>query len=482
MKSRSGEILLVNPNVMKPPVTPVAIDFLGGVLRAGGYAVRFLDLAFEEDIDAAVERELDRDLLFVGVTVRNVDDSFFATRDFCLAKVRPIVQRIKHLTDAPVVLGGVGYSIFPLAVLEYCGADFGIHGDGEAAVVRLADAFAKRTIPSGIPGLVSKANGGYRTTDPVPVDLSALDLSDRTTVDNRRYFEEGGMVGFETKRGCNASCSYCADPLAKGITCRRRPPGQVAHEIASLVEMGIDHFHTCDSEFNVPYRHAIEVCSEFVRMGLGERIRWYAYMTPAYFDDELASLMSRAGCAGINFGADHCNPSLLRTLGRNHTADSLQNAVWICREHRIACMFDLLLGAPGETPETLREAVEFMKRIDPLCVGASMGLRLYPGTAMARLVAPQLKPHGSGIHGLDADNAEFLRPVYYVSPLLGKDPQRLLFDLVDGDERFFVASPDRGEGDYNYNDNSILSEAIRSGERGAFWHILRRLRPESPFE
>jgi radical SAM superfamily enzyme YgiQ (UPF0313 family) len=28
-------------------------------------------------------------------------------------------------------------------------------------------------------------------------------------------------------------------------------------------------------------------------------------------------------------------------------------------------MFDLLLGAPGETPETLREAIEFMERIDP---------------------------------------------------------------------------------------------------------------------
>lgn len=109
-----------------------------------------------------------------------------------------------------------------------------------------------------------------------------------------------------------------------------------------------------------------------------------------------------------------------------------------------------------------------------------MGLRLYPGTAMARLLAPQLRPHASGIYGLEDDNREFLRPVYFLSPELGEDPQRLLFDLIDGDERFFVASPERGESDYNYNDNSILSEAIRSGQRGAFWDILRRLRPESP--
>jgi len=475
---RRAEILLINPNLMKPPVAPVAIDFLGGVLRAAGYGVRFLDLAFEEDITSAIERELDRDVLFVGVTVRNVDDSFFATRDFCLSKVAAIIETIKRRTDAPVVLGGVGYSIFPIAALEYCGADFGIQGDGETAIVRLAGTMAERTDGSRIPGLVSKKNELWSITEPEPVDLSAVDLSDRTTADNVRYFHEGGMVGFESKRGCNASCSYCADPLAKGKTCRERPPGQVGDEIASLVNLGVDHLHTCDSEFNIPYRHAAEICREFIRRGLGERMRWYAYMTPAYFDDELASLLRRAGCVGINFGADHCNPAMLKTLGRNHSADSIEEASRICREHRIACMLDLLLGGPGETPETVREAVEFMKRIDPSCVGASMGLRIYPGTAMARSLAPQLKRGAPGIHGLDSDDTRCLMPVYYVSPELGENPQQLLFDLVSGDQRFFVASPDRGESDYNYNDNSILAEAIRSGQRGAFWDILRRLKSE----
>ena len=31
------------------------------------------------------------------------------------------------------------------------------------------------------------------------------------------------------------------------------------------------------------------------------------------------------------------------------------------------------------------------------------------------------------------------------------------------------------DSNYNYNDNLILVEAIRSGYRGAFWDILRRL-------
>lgn len=476
MKTFAGEILLINPNQMKPPVTPVAIDFLGSVLSAEGYRVRFLDLAFESDIASALEREIDDRLLFVGVTLRNIDDSFFATGDFCLARIKPIVEKVRRLSDAPLLLGGVGYSIFPMAALEYCGGDYGICGDGERAIIQFADAMAGKGSLSNIPGLISRNNGKYYRNQSLVVDLSALELSARSTVDNLRYFREGGMVGFESKRGCNASCSYCADRPAKGKISRRRPPEQVAREIESLADKGIDHFQTCDSEFNIPYDHAVDVCREFIRKDLGEKVRWYAYMAPGMFDDTLASLMRRAGCVGINFGTDHCDPSLLKVLGRTHTADSISEAATLCRKHEIICMFDLLLGAPGETPETLRKVIEFMKRIDPSCVGASMGVRLYPATALARSLAPQMERGAPGFYGWEPDNAEFLKPVYYLSPELGENPRQLLADFVGGDQRFFTASAEREPGDFNYNDNSMLSEAIRAGARGTFWDILRRLK------
>jgi radical SAM superfamily enzyme YgiQ (UPF0313 family) len=477
-KSRNradAEVLLINPNLMKPPVTPVAIDFLSSRLRAAGFPVRFLDLAFEEDIDLALEREVGGHSLFVGISVRNIDDSFFATRDFCLSRIRPIIQKIRKLTDAPIVLGGVGYSVFPIAALEYCGGDYGIQGDGEHAIVHLAESFVGNGSLSSVPGLVSRNNGEYNINKNAPVNLSGLELDDRTTVDNERYLREGGMVGFESKRGCASSCTYCADIPAKGRQSRLRPPEQVAREIASLAAKGIDHFQTCDSEFNIPYRHAANVCREFIKTGLESKIRWYAYLEPRYFDDSLASLMKRAGCAGINFGADHINPQILNTLGRKHTAEMIGEARDLCQKHRMPCMFDLLLGAPGETPETLREIVGFMKRIDPSCVGASQGVRIYPGTPLAQMLALQIRSNGRGIYGAASGKTDLLEPVYFLSPELGENPHELLLDMIGEDERFFTASPLRGGGDFNYNNNSTLSEAIRAGERGTFWDILRRI-------
>ncbi|GAB4338847.1 MAG: hypothetical protein Kow0099_13260 [Candidatus Abyssubacteria bacterium] len=88
MNHKAAPILLINPNLMKPPVTPVAIDFLGSALRHAGHEVHFLDLAFEADIDSAITRALENQFLFVGLSVRNTDDSFFATRDGESAAVR----------------------------------------------------------------------------------------------------------------------------------------------------------------------------------------------------------------------------------------------------------------------------------------------------------------------------------------------------------------------------------------------------------
>ncbi len=470
------KILLINPNRMKPPVAPIAIDYIGSALEAAGFSLAFLDLSFEDDADAALQRLLSDDVLYVGITVRNVDDSFFATRDFCLARIQPLVRRIRELTDAPVVLGGVGYSIFPVAALEYLGADYGVQGDGEEAAVALARAFLERNPPCEIRGLVWREGGSVRRNEPSAVNLDALGLTRRDIVDNPRYLREGAMVGFETKRGCTAACSFCADPLAKGTTCRLRPPAHVAQELSLLAERGVAHFHTCDSEFNIPRSHAVEVCRAMIRAGLGEKIRWYAYMNPAYFDKELASLMKRSGCAGINFGADHSEESLLKKLGRVHTAELIMNAARLCRAEDIACMFDLLFGAPGETRATVKKAIDFLKATPASCIGASIGLRLYRGTSLSEELLASATRDSAGFHGDSETDRDLLRPAYYLSPLLGEDPYGLLQELVGDDERFFVASPARNQGDYNYNDNSTLSEAIRRGERGAFWDILRRNR------
>jgi radical SAM superfamily enzyme YgiQ (UPF0313 family) len=298
--------------------------------------------------------------------------------------------------------------------------------------------------------------------------LANLPPMSRRWVDNGRYFREGGQAGFETKRGCPGQCIYCADPIAKGKRTRTRPPGAVVDEVTHLLEQGIDHLHTCDSEFNLPERHAIEVCRELVRRGLGDKLRWYAYCAPAPCSRELAGLMRDAGCVGVNFGSDHGDDHMLRRLGRGYVAEDIANATGYCQEAGMAVMLDLLLGAPGETKESVVRTVELMKRIAPDRVGVAVGVRVYPGTPLARQV---LSAEGkAGLIG----GEDPVQPLFFLDPNVASYIFDLLDELIGDDRRFLFFDPTRPERNYNYNANQRLVDAIHEGYRGAYWDILRR--------
>ena len=108
---------------------------------------------------------------------------------------------------------------------------------------------------------------------------------------------------------------------------RLRPPEVVVEELKDLVDQKVSWFHTCDSEFNLPMEHAKDVCRAIVQAGLENKIRWYCYCSPVPFDRELANLMKRAGCAGINFGIDSLCDEQLHRLGRTHSAKDVYELV-----------------------------------------------------------------------------------------------------------------------------------------------------------
>jgi tryptophan 2-C-methyltransferase len=303
-----------------------------------------------------------------------------------------------------------------------------------------------------------------------------LPLPRREAVDNRRYFCEGGMGGVETKRGCEQSCIYCADPLAKGRRYRLRPPSIVADEIEVLLGKGIANLHLCDSEFNLPYGHAVKVCEEIIRRGLGERLAWYAYLSPVPFTEELALLMIKAGCRGINFGVDHAADRMLKNLGRPFTAADIKETAAICHRLEIPFMYDLLLGGPGEDRESLATAISFMNEIEPSRVGISAGIRIYPGTRLAEIALADIEKGNANVRG--TINPDFFAPIFYVSHGMGDELYPFIASLVKKDERFFFGGGEEAAANYNYNANNVLMEAIKRGYRGAFWDILRRLAEE----
>ena len=466
-------VALINTNRMEPPIAPIGLEYVAEALGAAGFDVELCDLCGAEDWKSLLAGFFHKSSFgLVGATLRNTDDCAFAGRRSFLGEFTEMVDAIRTSTDAPVVIGGAGFSVMPEDVLSLCGADAGVWGDGEFAFAEIAGRIDRGEEWSDCPNIVLRRDGIWHRNAVVATPLEGLPRMMRNRFDNERYFRDGGQAGIETKRGCPRHCVYCADPIAKGKTVRTRPPAAVADELEALLGQGIDHIHTCDSEFNIPEDHALEVCREFIKRGLGDRLRWYAYCSPVPFPAELARLMARAGCVGINFGVDSGDDRMLKRLGRAFTADDIVRAAGLCGKERITVMFDLLLGAPGESRESIINTVELARRAGADRVGVAYGVRVFQGTALAGMVASERAQGGlSGGDGPD-------RPLFFLEPEVAGFISKLLEELVGEDRRFLFLDPARPERNYNYNANRLLSDAIRRGYRGAYWDILRRIPEE----
>ncbi|MCK7490742.1 MAG: radical SAM protein [Comamonadaceae bacterium] len=377
------KILLVNTNLMRPPVAPLGLDYLADSLRAAGHEPALLDLCFSTDVDADIDAACRGTPDAIGCTVRNTDDCYFASGEFFLPKIRGIISSAATRRRRPGRRRRRG--LFRDAG-SGCRAAAAPTTASPARAKRHSSGSSVRSPPTPrrageghLPGPGPRLPRRDRHSPhpgprhrPRPAAGPHAVLRRQSAVLRRR--RPGGL---RDPARVPLSCSYCADPVAKGHRTRLLPPRRVVAEIEALVGLGIDHLHTCDPEFNVPLAHARDVCRAMIEAGLAEKVRWYAYCSPMPFDDATAALMKRAGCAGIDFGADSGSDRMLQRLGRHYRAADLESTARSCRKAGIPFMYDLLLGGPDETPDSLRESLDFIRGIGPDCVGISLGVRIY---------------------------------------------------------------------------------------------------------
>ena len=158
------DVALINTNRIKPPIAPIGLDYVAEALHAAGHRVRVLDLCWVEDVPAAIAGFFSSASAgLVGVTLRNTDDCAFTSRQSFLAPFIDIVGTIRQRTDAPIVAGGVGFSVMPERVLAYVdqlapgSVDAGVWGEGEFVFPRLAaclESEASATSSNGRPSRV----------------------------------------------------------------------------------------------------------------------------------------------------------------------------------------------------------------------------------------------------------------------------------------------------------------------------------------
>jgi radical SAM superfamily enzyme YgiQ (UPF0313 family) len=249
----------------------------------------------------------------------------------------------------------------PRDLMVRLGPDYGISGEGESAFPALLDAIHAGAGFEGVPSL------HRQDAEPVAPSAGFLDLNeiaapDRGLVDPR-YPRDFGTDSLQTKRGCPLRCDYCTYPIIEGRLGRTREPARVVDEYLSLAAVGAKHVFVVDSVFNLPVSHAKAICREMIARGPG--LPWSCYTNPLGFDAELAELMARAGCAGMEVGADSGVDAVLERLQKGFDTHKIRNLHRLAEDAGIPDCHTFILGTPGEKLDDVRRTLDFIVDLDP---------------------------------------------------------------------------------------------------------------------
>jgi len=453
-------VLLISANVEKlpDPVAPLGLAYLSSALKCQGHDVRCLDLCFEENIEGELEKSLSHfGPEAIGLSLRNVDNVSYPHSISYLPFYRGLVERCRQLSRAPIFLGGSGFTLMPEAILRYLDADGGVIGEGEETFPQALRKDAGDSL-SPIKGLIRR--GSRNSPRPAWIqDLDSLPPPDWNGLDLKQYFRCGGMGNLQTKRGCPFRCIYCTYPLIEGERIRLRSPEKVAQDAEVLIQRGVENAFMVDNIFNCPESHAHEVCRTFTRRGL--LLKWSCYAHPAHISRALAEDMREGGCTGVEFGTDSGSAAVLAKLGKDFTPEDIQRASLLVREAGLEVCHSLSLGAPGETEQTLQETIALMEQISPTAVIAMLGLRIFPGTGLARLAEEE---------GMIAPTHDFLQPTFYVAPHVRER-------IIEFAHKMAASHPNWIFPGLNINVSSRLQSKLREfGLKGPLWEHLKILR------
>jgi radical SAM superfamily enzyme YgiQ (UPF0313 family) len=349
-------------------VASIGPGFVGAFLREHGHEVRFLRATVDMDDDevaARVQAEAP-DLLGLSLTTRQ------------WLRARSLVAAIRQRFDVPVVAGGLHPTFSPEEVLATPGFDHVCLGEGEEAMLELADGVAHDQIGN------LWTRGGDRPAIRAPFEpIDRLPFLARDLLD-----EPLGTVHMCTQRGCPFPCTYCAariySELYEGYVNygRRRSVDDVLAELSELRDAGrLGYVIFLDDTFTIQHRWVKEFCARYGEE-FGAPFSLHARVETV--SEPMLHMLSEAGCAQITYGVESGSERIRREVMRRPvTNDRFREVFGWTRDAGILLTANFMLGLPGETRADMQMTLDLAEELDVLDFGYFV-FYPYPGTALYR--------------------------------------------------------------------------------------------------
>ncbi len=437
---------LVGANIATSPypVYPLGMSMIANALTKADHEVVQFDFLQNQSslkkLRAGIKTEKPQ---MVGISMRNIDNVNSIKEEKYTAIVKSIVNEIRSVSNAVIVLGGTAFSILPEKLLKEIGGDYGIVGEGEELVVKLASMIQNKQKP---PRKIFKADS---TLEGIQIPRA---LYNKKMVNY--FLENGSIANVQTKRGCIHRCVYCSYPYLEGNVFRKRDIKETIDDIEFLLkECKAKMIFFTDSVFNDKQGIYIELLETMVKRKIVAP--WTAYIKPEKLSDSVIDLMIKTGVKGVEIGGDGASDEALIGLGKSFRFKDIIECNKSFTDKNIATSNFFMFGGPRENRETVKTGINNIISLKKTVSFMFLGIRILPNTKLYNMAVK---------HNMININDDLLEPVYYIEPGLDRTWLETTLEKGFKPHRHCVFPP-------NALENSVKF-LHKLGHTGLMWDLL----------
>jgi anaerobic magnesium-protoporphyrin IX monomethyl ester cyclase len=282
-------------------------------------------------------------------------------------------------------VGFVGTAATHLPHLFEGVGDFVVHGEPEAAAIRIAA------------GEESKGS----ISSPAIDDLDSLPFPHWDVVKprgfgytNRKTFGLTRALPMLTSRSCPEKCTYCPHRITAAF--RARSDKNVLAELVELSNLH-DRLHIVirDPLYTLDRERCLRIAEGIRERGL--KLTYECETRMDDLDEELIREMRASGLCAINFGVESPDPLVLKKVARRFIPyEHMRRMIKLCWRLGITTTAFYVIGFLQDTEESIEELIRFAVDLDSTVANFKI-LTPYPGT-------PQFKQLGPLINDNDWEN------------------------------------------------------------------------------
>ena len=270
-------------------------------------------------------------------------------------------------------MGGPHVTLVPKEFLEEAkNVDIAVIGEGEYAMLEIAQAFEGKKQLSEILGIAYRQNGEVvvNPTRPFMENLDELPYPAYDLVDMEKYLNPNkiGYRSFQdraismiTSRGCPFNCCFCAVHLHMGQKFRAHSAEYVLDHIQYVVDkFKVKNIFFEDDNLTLDVKRFEAICD-----GIIERKIKIGWETPNgvradCLNLELLKKMKQSGANSIFVGVESGDQQILdkvicKSLDLNRVVEFAKNA----KQIGLKTGAFYIIGFPGETKENMQRTVDF---------------------------------------------------------------------------------------------------------------------------